>query len=152
MKPDSTKTDLSLPIPAEMLIPHQAPLRMVDRLIQFDRDGQTGVVESVVLSDNVLVGDNGFLDPVAMVELIAQSYAVLLGYEYLLRGRRMQQGYLVGIRHIQFCGRAFKGDRLRIAVKTLKAMEEFAVARGEVVCKGQTIGFGTIKTWCPRGN
>jgi 3-hydroxymyristoyl/3-hydroxydecanoyl-(acyl carrier protein) dehydratase len=150
MKSYSPKADLSLPIPAEMLIPHRAPLRMVDRLVQFDRRNQAGVVESVVLPENVLVGDNGFLDPVAMAELIAQSYAALIGYEYLLQGRTVQQGYLVGIRNIQFCGRAFRGDRLHIAVKTVKAMEEFAVGWGEVVREGQVIGFGTIKTWCPQ--
>jgi predicted hotdog family 3-hydroxylacyl-ACP dehydratase len=139
------KTELSLPMAVEMLIPHRPPLRLVDRLL--DYKDHSGVLSSIVLSDNVLLCDDGSMDPLAMLELIAQAYAAVKGYEDLLHEKPMKKGFLVGIRKIHFKGRAFVGDRLRITVSTVGAIEGFAVVEGEVLREGKVIASGTIKLW-----
>lgn len=134
-------------MPAEMLIPQRQPLRLVDRLLEFN--GQSGLLESLVLPDNVLVGDDGSLDQLAMVELMAQSYAAVRGYEDLSQGKPVKKGYLVGVRKIQFKGRSFQGDRLHISVTASAAIGEFVVVQGEVFREGELIASGSLKLWIP---
>jgi len=139
---------LSLPIQAEMLIPHGSPLRLVDRLLEVEN--RSGVAEASVRADGVLLGEDGSLDPVAMIELMAQSYAAVKGYDDLCKGRAVGRGFLVGIRHFSVMGRAFVGDLLRIRVKTIGMIEGFFVAEGEVLREGQTMATGTLKLWVPQ--
>ena len=72
------KKDLTLPIDAELLVPHRRPVCMIDRLVEY-RD-ESGVVEALIHSGNLLVGEDGVLDRAAYMELIAQAYAAFKGY------------------------------------------------------------------------
>ena len=73
---------------------------MVDRLI--DVKAQGGSAEAGIAPDNALVDADGQLDPIALVEMIAQTYAAVNGYHDRLSGETAKQGFLVGIRKIQF--------------------------------------------------
>lgn len=129
------------------LIPHGPSLCLVDRLLEFK--DQSGLLESSLEADNVLIGDDGRLNRPALVEMIAQSYAAVKGYEHLLEGRPIKMGFLVGVRRIEFRGRSFKGDRLEIHVKKEGGIGDFAVILGEVRRNGKVIASGTIKLWMP---
>jgi predicted hotdog family 3-hydroxylacyl-ACP dehydratase len=69
--------NISLPIDAEQLVPHRRPVCMIDRLVEY-RD-ESGVVEALIRSGNILVGEDGVLDCIAYMELIAQAYAATYG-------------------------------------------------------------------------
>ena len=139
-------TDLTLPLSAEKLIPHRPPMLLVDRLTSCDESG-SGVVEACLGADCVLAGPQGRLDEVALVELIAQSYATIKGYDDLLKGKPVQEGFLVGIRKLQLTGKARAGDRLTVEIRTVGSFEGFAVVEGQVLCNGAAIASGTIKLW-----
>ena len=139
------KNDLTLPMPAEAFIPHRPPMRLVDRLISYDDSG--GVVEASPTADCILVDADGALDEAGFVELLAQSYAVIKGYDDLLQGKEISEGYLVGVRKLSVTGRAHAGERLLIRIRTVGSFEGFAVAEGEIERGSETIASGTIKLW-----
>ena len=140
-------TDLSLPVGAERLVPHRRPMRMVDLLVAF-RPGY-GVAEAVVSPENPLAAPDGALEPEALIELMAQGYAALKGYDDLLHHRPVRRGFLVGIQSLRVAGTARVGDRLRIVVETVKALEPFYVAAGEVTKDRVGIASATLKLWTP---
>jgi predicted hotdog family 3-hydroxylacyl-ACP dehydratase len=144
------KTKPTLPSPVEALIPHRKPLCMIDRLI--DVKDQGGTAEAEVTSDNVMVDEAGQLDTIAVAEMIAQTYAAVKGYEDHLFGEPVKQGFLVGIRRIQFLNMVFVGDLLRIKVDTVGAISGFAVVNGQVTRNQKVIAEGEIKLWIQSGN
>ena len=129
------------------LIPHGPPLCLVHRLLEYE--DRCGLIETSLAAENILLGDDGSLNRSALVEMIAQSYASVKGYEHLLEGRPVKRGFLVGIRSIEFRGRSFQGDRLEILVQREGGIGDFAVVRGEVRRKDKVIASGVIKLWMP---
>ncbi|HQT98379.1 MAG TPA: hypothetical protein PK416_10975 [Thermodesulfobacteriota bacterium] len=62
---------------AERLIPHRAPMRLVDTLVSIN-DG-CAVAESVLPRSTMMADGEGKIDEVAFLELIAQGYAAFKG-------------------------------------------------------------------------
>jgi 3-hydroxyacyl-[acyl-carrier-protein] dehydratase len=139
------RIDLTLPMPAETFIPHRLPMRLVENLLSYG--DAAGTVESLPSADGVLTGLDGALDEVALVELLAQSYAVIKGYDDLLNDKEISQGYLVGVKKLRITGRARAGERLLVRIKTIGSFEGFAVAEGEIARAEEIIATGTIKLW-----
>lgn len=139
------KNDLTLPLPAETFIPHRPPMRLVERLISYA--DAAGVVEANLSADSLLVAADGTLDAVALVELLAQGYAVIKGYDDRLQGKEISEGYLVGVRKLRVTGRARAGERLLIRIRTVGSFEGFAVVEGEIENASGTIASGSIKLW-----
>jgi 3-hydroxyacyl-[acyl-carrier-protein] dehydratase len=142
------QNQLSLPMPAETFIPHRLPMRLVETLLRCGEDD--GLVEARPAADGILTDADGFLDEVALVELLAQGYAVVKGYNDLLQGKEICKGYLVGIKKLRITGRARAGDRLLIRIRTVGSFEEFTVAQGEIEIADTVIAAGTMKLWVDR--
>jgi len=140
-------TDISLPMPAERLVPHRSPLRLVDRLLEFS--GGTGVVEAVIGPDNLFLKHDGTFPSLTTVELIAQAAAAVKGYDDLRQGRTIKKGYLADIRGINFIGLCYKGDRLTIRIEIVRAFGEFSIIQGDVKRGEDTVAQGTLKLWVP---
>ena len=134
-----------LPLEAEQLIPHRLPMRLVDRLLEIN--GKNGVVEALVVTDCPLVSAVGQLEDAALTELLAQSYAAVKGYCDLKDGAPVKQGFLVGIKKITWLKSAQVGDCLRIDIRTLVELGDFAVAEGDVWCGNTMLAHGEIKVW-----
>ncbi len=139
--------ETTLPIPAESLIPHRLPMRLVDRLLSFADGG--GTVEAEVAAGHLFLDAGGYLDEVAMLEILAQAYAAVKGYSDLQRGGEVGQGFLVGIRRSHLQGRARLGDRLEVSIRTVASIEGFAIAEGEVRRGDEVLATGTLKLWVP---
>ncbi len=137
--------DLTLPMSAEKLIPHRPPMLLVDRLLSFE--SSSGVVEASLASDSILANSKGELCEVALVEMLAQGYATVKGYEDLINGKPVQEGYLVGIRRFSFSGQAYAGDKLTINIRTVGSFEGFSVVEGEIYAAEEIIASGSIKLW-----
>jgi len=138
-------SDLTLPIAAEELVPHRLPMRLVEQLVEID--GKNGTVVTRVLPDNLLLDDSGSLEGVALVELIAQSYAALKGYLDRRDRKPVRQGFLVGIKKLEWFAAAKIGDELQITIRTLGELDDFAVAAGEVRCGDVLLARGEVKVW-----
>ena len=120
-------------------------MRLVDTLRSYAQGA--GTVEACLPADSIVAGPRGELDEVAFVELIAQGYATVKGYEDLLLGKPIQQGLLVGVRKLHLTGTAVAGERLLIGINTIGIFEGFSVVEGNVTANGNIIAAGTIKLW-----
>jgi 3-hydroxymyristoyl/3-hydroxydecanoyl-(acyl carrier protein) dehydratase len=137
--------NLTLPMSADKLVPHRPPLCFVKRLLEFS--AQTGIVESVIESDNIFLNEDGSIPTLTLVEVIAQAAATVKGYDNLLQGEGIKKGFLVDIREIRFMGQCFRGDRLLIRIEILRTISGFSIVRGEAARNGEIIALGTIKLW-----
>jgi predicted hotdog family 3-hydroxylacyl-ACP dehydratase len=136
---------LTLPIAAEELVPHRLPMRLVDQLIEIE--GKNGAVLTHIRAECPLVDDSGQLEEIALVELIAQSYAALKGYLDRRDNKPVRQGFLVGIKKLEWFAVANVGDELQVRIKTLAELDDFAVAAGDI-WRGETLlARGEVKVW-----
>lgn len=138
---------LTLPLPAEMLVPHRPPMRLIDELVGFD--GSRGVVEASVQPGNVLVREDGSVEPMAIIELIAQSFAAVKGYSDLLEGKPLKKGFLVEVKHFVFNGTLLERDKVSVVIERIGETAEFALAEGKVIREGETIASGKVMVWLP---
>lgn len=134
-----------LPIPAERIIPHRPPMRLVGTLLSME--GVGGVTESVLPPGTIMADERDTIDEVALVELIAQSYASVKGYLDLQEGKPPGKGFLVGIRRLRIDGTARVGDRLLTTIRTVSGFAGFAVVEGTIRRGEEIIASGTIKLW-----
>ena len=134
-----------LPMAAADLLPHRPPLLLIDRLCSWG-DG-AGIAEACLGPDCILADAAGTLGQVALVELMAQGYAAVKGYDDLVNGRPVQEGFLVGIRKLQITGRATTGQLLHIQIKTIGSFEGFSVIEGTVASGEEILAAGTLKLW-----
>ena len=144
------EAEVRLPLPVEFLIPHRKPMCMVDRLI--DIEAQGGTAEAHITPDNALVDERGLLDPIALIEMVAQTYAAVKGYNDRVSGEPVKKGFLVGLRRFQFLKSVVIGDLLRINVDTVGAIAGFAVVKGHVTRNQDVIAGGEIKLWIQSEN
>lgn len=142
-------SNLTLPMPAATFIPHRPPMQLVETLISCG--DAAGVIEARLPADSVLANSDGTLDEVTLVELLAQSYAVIKGYDDMSHGDAIKEGFLVGIRKLRITGRASACEKLRIQIRTVGSFEGFAVAEGEILAGGEIIASGSIKLWIVDG-
>lgn len=120
-------------------------MRLVDTLIS--GDAESGTTETTVQSNGLLVDSSGRLDPAALPEMIAQSYAAVRGCDDIRNGRPIGKGFLVGLRKIRIEAEVCAGDRLLTSVRTTGTFDAFAVVEGEVTRDGDLIASGTLKLW-----
>jgi predicted hotdog family 3-hydroxylacyl-ACP dehydratase len=136
---------MSLPVAAEGLIPHRRPMQLIDALEAFD--GDTGTVSAVMEAGNPLLEEDGALAEVALLELLAQSFAAVQGYADSFSGQPARQGFLVGVRKVSFYLRPRLGDKLEIKVRAAARLEGFAVVEGSVMRGDELLAEGNIKLW-----
>jgi 3-hydroxyacyl-[acyl-carrier-protein] dehydratase len=141
------KQDPVLPIDAELLVPHRRPVCMIDRLVEYRNE--SGVVEALIRSDNLLIGEDGVLDRTAYMELIAQAFAAYKGYRDLLHEAPVKKGFLVVVKQMECKGEAFLGDLLRINVTTISEVGDFTMAEGTVMRNDEVIASGGLTLWIP---
>jgi predicted hotdog family 3-hydroxylacyl-ACP dehydratase len=130
---------------AERLIPHRAPMRLVDTLLSVHEG--CGATESVLPRTSMMADGDGRIDEVAFMEMIAQSYAAMKGYMDLVEGKSAGEGFLVGVRRLEVTGRAYAGDRLLTSIRTGTTFGGFAVVEGSVTRGDETVASGIIKLW-----
>ena len=138
---------LQLPFEASKLLPHRPPMILVDQLIDYS-PGQ-GRVTASISSNDLFVSDDGQLESVALIELVAQAYAAIKGYDDAVNRRPVQRGFLVGGRSFNIHRRARSGEQLIIDIDTAAQLDGFAVIDGVITCGDEVIAEGSVKLWLP---
>ena len=80
---------------------------------------------------------DGSVDALILVELVAQSAAVCIGWQHWLRSGRPPsgRGWLVGVKQADFkCRRLAAGMQVRIRTRLDYAYENYTAVLGEAVC------------------
>jgi radical SAM protein with 4Fe4S-binding SPASM domain len=134
-----------LPIAVDGLIPHSAPMKLVDRLISVGE--RVAEVEHEIRGDDPFLDDDGTLEPSAYVELIAQAAAAMNGFRQSGRASGELRGYLLGARSIDILGSARRGDNLSIRVFKATRFGDFGIIEGQVFRQEQLLARGEVKVW-----
>ncbi len=141
---------LQLPLSVEGLMPHQPPMRLINSVLSAENDA-SGTVEAIIAHDNIFLDQNGVLAKEALVELMAQAFAAVSGFNDLQSGRPGRTGYLVGVKQCIFSAqaqdKAKAGDRLRITVRPTGEFAGFVLVAGEVHCLDRVLAQGELKIW-----
>jgi radical SAM protein with 4Fe4S-binding SPASM domain len=136
---------ISLPLPVDGIIPQKPPMRIIDSL---DKLGERSASCSVLIKkDMPFIEDDGSVDSVAYLELIAQSIAALNGFRNMNESGSSPEGYLLGAKNLAILGRAEAGDTLSVIVFKYARYGGFGIVKGIVLKKNEIIAKGEIKVW-----
>ncbi|MBQ9337224.1 MAG: radical SAM protein [Lentisphaeria bacterium] len=108
----------ALPCDAQPWLPHRPPMTMVRRLLEF---GEWSRIEAEIAPDNRFLR-NGILDPEVIPEIVAQSCAVITGFE---ENDRNLKGMLTGLRSMQIAEPVRSGDRLIVEVRETAQIDNY---------------------------
>lgn len=125
------------------LLPQQKPFVMVGRLVSFDE--KATVTETEIKADNIFV-DDGLFSASGMMENIAQTCAVRLGYvnRYILR-KGIQIGFIGAIRNLEVKALPKVGETIETRVEVLEDVFGMTLANAFVTCCGKTLMTTEIK-------
>ncbi len=136
-------------IDIEELVPHRPPMRLVDELCEVK--GDTAVTRSVV-TENWPMCENGRVDVILMIEIIAQSVSAMTGWQQLDEDEHGGRGLLVGIKKAEFFAEyvdvsACLNTRVELCIKT----GNYRVFEGEVKEGSRVVARATLQAYRPEG-
>ena len=136
---------MNFPVKADTLLPHEKPMRVVDRLLA--SDGTAGQTEAIFSGDSPFVDAEGKIDRLMLLELIAQSYASARGYEDISEGNDVSEGFLVGVSKANFHGDAYAKEPLLVDIRTEEIFDSFYIASGKVFQRETLVLEAMLKIW-----
>jgi predicted hotdog family 3-hydroxylacyl-ACP dehydratase len=114
----------------EDLIPHRDGMKLVDDILEVNEEMAR---TSSVVTEAWPVDEADLLNPVILVELVAQTSGVQEGWKANRKGKGGTKGWLVGIKKAAFFTDAIPlGTVLTTTVRTLYALQTYAVFAGTV--------------------
>jgi radical SAM protein with 4Fe4S-binding SPASM domain len=136
---------LYLPVEASLLVPHKAPMLLIDRLIEMKE--RASVSEMTVTADSIFVNGTGTLDEASYPEIISQAIAAQEGFRKLGCREAQPEGFLLGVKKLEILGTAHIGDTLRISVFKAAKYGDFGIINGEVYRGKELIARGEVKVF-----
>ncbi len=145
---------ITLPLAAQELIPHRETMLLIGQLLSYDRKQGSGRISACPAAETIFCdcgvsGADNFLEEVVVLEMMAQSYACLRGYEDRLAGCPPSLGFLVGVRHFVSHRRVEIGIELIIEVATTIQLDDFFIADAVVKSGSEEIAAAELKIWVP---
>lgn len=143
---DLSLHDISFPVSAADLLPHEGPMRLVDALLEHSEERER--VQAVIEPAGLFCDATGRLSRAGLVEILAQSVAAGAGYQQKIASERPPAiGYLVGMKDVSFSAMARAGDTLEITLQKGFKMESFAFVDGAVTRGDTLLAAGTLKLY-----
>ena len=126
------------------IIPQRRPFVMVDTLLHFDVNGVR--TSFTVKEDNILL-ENGRLDPSGILENIAQSCAVRIGFisKYILH-RGLDIGYICSIRDMNIHRQPWVGEVHYTNITIKDEIMGMTIVEAEVESSSGTVAIGLMST------
>lgn len=141
----------NLPAPAANLMPHQRPVRLIERVLDIHAAG--GRAGAMVREGSLYVNADGNLEHTAYLEFMAQTFAALKGWRDRRHGHPPQVGYLVGATGVECLGTARIGDKLTTTIQETDTFDTFKIVQGHVYIRDQLLASGQLRLWLkPRHN
>lgn len=127
-------------------IPQREPIVMVDKLHSFEPDrSETGLT---VDGDSIFV-KNGKLMDGALIEHTAQSGALHIGYDHVLRGQRVPIGLIGSINKYQISRLPKVGESLRTTISMEARVGDVSLIGITVRVGDEVIAQGKMKVATP---
>lgn len=118
------------------LIPQRHPIVMVDKLIAVE-DKKT-ISGLTIKADNIFIENNQFIEP-GLIENIAQSAALGVGYVCSLKGDKVPIGFIGAIKNLRIYDLPVVGDELITEVTVDYEVFEATLITGKVYCKDKLL-------------
>ncbi|MBN2403238.1 MAG: hypothetical protein JXN64_12670 [Spirochaetes bacterium] len=114
----------------EKILPHRDRMKLIDEILEVD--DKKAVTSSTVAGTWPLF-ENNAVNPIILIELLAQTTGIGVGHKRLLETGRGVYGWIVGIKHADFSVKELKlGTRLINRVEPMYEHESYAVFKGTV--------------------
>lgn len=127
----------------ETLIPHRAPMRFIDALVECT---DTSAVATTCFSADAFAVTDGLVLETALVECVAQTVAAALGQRGGKPGQaeRLGNGMLVAVSNFKITTRPAAGKTLRIEIRELKRLGLMLMISGNITCEDQLVANGEM--------
>jgi predicted hotdog family 3-hydroxylacyl-ACP dehydratase len=136
-----------LPIDASEFMPHKSPMLLVDRIIEFDDEEKSSVIEASVKHDNIFLNSEGNLEETALIEIMAQAAAAQHGFNLAREEKKEEKGFIVGIRKFVVSRQVQAGDSLIVEVKLGPEIESLSVVYCTVRRDTANIASAELTVW-----
>ena len=124
------------------ILPHRAPMVMIDELIHCG-DAAATAVKTFKRGDYGTTGGR-VLEP-ALVESLAQTVAAFQGCRAQRSDRGLSRGMLVGVSHFDFRGPVSCEKPVHLSVTITRVLPPFCLAEGHAEQDGQIVAQGELK-------
>jgi 3-hydroxymyristoyl/3-hydroxydecanoyl-(acyl carrier protein) dehydratase len=124
------------------LLPHRAPMIMVDELVETAPDGARAV--KTFREDDYGV-ENGRVIQSFLVEALAQTVAAMHGEAAAKRGRPPGVGMLTGVTDFRFGREVTAGEEITLEVTVTRRLAPFVFADGRALCGAEVVAEGEMK-------
>jgi predicted hotdog family 3-hydroxylacyl-ACP dehydratase len=129
--------------PIESLVPHRAPMRWIDALIECTPSTATA---TACFAESHFAVSGGTVLESALIECVAQTVAAAQGYRAQLHGgsQSPSNGMLVAVSDflVQYSPPA--GQELRIEIREIRRLGSLLRVFGAVTCAGQLVATGEL--------
>ena len=133
---------MSLPADTKAYMLHRHPMRLVQRLLCVEDDYCEA--ETVFQPGALGTDAQGYVEAVALVEIMAQAYAAAQGYQ---AQKSVALGMLVGVSDFRIDKIPAVGQRLKIIIRSSSLFDGFFIVEGQVLCEDEILAHGTLKAW-----
>jgi predicted hotdog family 3-hydroxylacyl-ACP dehydratase len=117
-------------------IPQRHPIVMVHELMEASEEHAR--TQFHIAADNVFAEDGLFREP-GMVENIAQTAAVQVGYIYKTKNMPIPIGYIAGIKELRISGLAPVGSTLTTEIRVLNQVLDVTLVEGKITQEGREL-------------
>lgn len=125
------------------LIPQRPPFLFVNRVINFEPEsGQLSALAN--FPDDSLAVKEGIVNQAAIIEVLAQTSAAMVGLKNHQPGRQPAIGYLAAISNFTYLSAARSNTDLTCSVNTVRELGPFLIING--ICKNgqETVAQGEL--------
>ena len=126
----------------QMFIPQRAPMVMVEKLHKAE-SGQT--LSSFDISESNIFCKNGFLQEPGLIENIAQTAAVGLGFEYRNENKDVPTGYIGAVQKLTIRKLPEIGKTIYTEVNVEHKVFNITLINGKITCDNELIADCTMK-------
>ncbi len=119
-----------LNIDIESLIPHRAPIKMISEVLEITPES---AVAGAIADSSWPLCDGNTVSPIVLIEIVAQTGAVIDGYKRKMQGKSGGKGWLVGVKDARFNVTGISvGEHLVASVGNSYSFDNYSVIKGTV--------------------
>ncbi|RFC54906.1 hypothetical protein [Brumimicrobium aurantiacum] len=125
------------------LLPQKAPFTMVSHLLSFDSES---IKTGLNIEDHNIFIEEGCFNESGMIENIAQSIALHIGYRYQLLNIEAPLGYIGAVNKVQLFKRPKVNSEIVTVVNVIKEFMGVTLVEGKVLCNDEIMLTASMKT------
>ncbi len=133
-------------IAIEELLPHRAPMRWVEELVEYT---DTTAVATVRIGPEHFAVREGVLLETALVECVAQTVAAALGNRMRSSGNAggANQGMLAAVSGFKVFTHPKVGQTLTVETREVKRLGPMLLVAATITCEGQAVATGELSLY-----